>query len=92
VLGRIGGGRQAGLTALGDSVNIASRLESLNKEFGSLVIASDAAVRASGLTIAGAEMHEISVRGRTEPLSVHVVRARSALADAFAVGPTRKGP
>src|SRR4051812_7369740 len=37
VLGRVGGGRERSLTALGDSVNIASRLEALNKEFGSVL-------------------------------------------------------
>ena len=35
VLGRVGGARWAELTALGDTVNIASRLEALNKDFNS---------------------------------------------------------
>ena len=87
VLGRVGGGRQAGLTALGDSVNIASRLEALNKEFGSVMVASDAAVRASGLALPGIELRKISVRGRAEPLSVHVVYTGSALAKALAAAP-----
>ena len=82
VLGRIGGGRKTGLTALGDSVNIASRLEGLNKEFGSTLVVSDAAMRVSGLTIEGAEMHEIAVRGRSEMLAVHVVKDLDAVAEA----------
>src|SRR3954468_19122097 len=82
VLGRVGGGRAPSLTALGDSVNIASRLESLNKEFGSVLVASDAAVRASGLTLPAAEVREVSLRGRAEPLRVHVVQARPALMEA----------
>src|SRR3954451_4265489 len=82
VLGRVGGGRARSLTALGDSVNIASRLESLNKEFGSVLVASDAAVRASGLTLPAAEVREVSLRGRAEPLRVHVVQARPALMEA----------
>src|SRR3954465_12976316 len=65
VLGRVGGGRERGLTALGDSVNIASRLESLNKEFGSVLVASDAANRASGLTLPAAELREISTARST---------------------------
>jgi adenylate cyclase len=73
VLGRVGGGRERSLTALGDSVNIASRLESLNKEFGSVLVASDAAVRASGMTIPATEVREIRLRGRAEPLRVHVL-------------------
>jgi adenylate cyclase len=70
VLGRVGG-RAAGLTALGDSVNIASRLEGLNKEFGSILVVSDAALRAASLAIPGAQRREIMVRGRAEPLVVH---------------------
>ncbi|HEX2726540.1 MAG TPA: adenylate/guanylate cyclase domain-containing protein [Beijerinckiaceae bacterium] len=80
VLGRVGG-RNAGLTALGDSVNIASRLESLNKQFGSVLVISDAALHASGLVIDGAETHAVSVRGRDETLTVHVVKKLDALSD-----------
>ena len=80
VLGRVGG-RAAGLTALGDSVNIASRLEGLNKEFGSTLVVSDAALRASGLTIEGAEAHEVAVRGRGEMLTIHVVKNLDSLTE-----------
>jgi adenylate cyclase len=54
-------------------VNIASRLEGLNKEFGSALVVSDATVRASGLVLHGAETREIAIRGREEMLTVHVV-------------------
>jgi adenylate cyclase len=80
VLGRVGGGSRAGLTALGDSVNIASRLEALNKELGSMLVASTASVEAAGVTIPGAETQEIALRGRTETLAVHVVRDGAAMA------------
>jgi adenylate cyclase len=80
VLGRVGG-RNAGLTALGDSVNIASRLESLNKEFGSVLVISDAALHASGLVLEGAETHQVAVRGRGEMLTVHVVKTLEAITD-----------
>ncbi|MFL5037867.1 MAG: adenylate/guanylate cyclase domain-containing protein [Microvirga sp.] len=81
VLGRVGAERSASLTALGDTVNTASRLESLNKEFGSVLVVSDATVRAAGLAIEGAEIHEISVRGRGEMLTVHVATAVGALTE-----------
>jgi adenylate cyclase len=81
ILGRVGG-RAAGLTALGDSVNIASRLEGLNKEFGSTLVVSDAALRASGLVIEGSETSEVAVRGRGEMLIVHVASGLDSLADA----------
>lgn len=82
VLGRVGGGRQAGLTALGDSVNVASRLEALNKEFGSILVVSEAAVRASTLTIHGAAMQEVPLRGREGGLRVAVVHDLGGLTEA----------
>jgi adenylate cyclase len=70
VLGRVGGGRQAGLTVLGDTVNIASRLEGLNKEFGSCVVVSEAVLRASRLAVPEAGTREVPVRGRGGSLKV----------------------
>lgn len=82
VLGRVGAERSASLTALGDTVNIASRLENLNKEFGSVLVVSEETVRASRLVLEGAEAHQISVRGRAEMLTVHVVRDAVVLREA----------
>lgn len=82
VLGRVGGGPAARLTALGDGVNIASRLEGLNKEFGSALVVSDVALRASGLALAEAETHDIAVRGRGEMLKVHVAAHLESLTEA----------
>ena len=81
VLGRVGGERSARLTALGDTVNTASRLEGMNKEFGSMLVASEATLHASGLMLVGAERHEMSVRGREEMLTVHVAKERVAFSE-----------
>lgn len=81
VLGRVGSSQTSGqnggfaLTALGDTVNIASRLEALNKEHGSIAIISDQTLHLSGLAIAGPDMRiEVPVRGRSETLALHVVQ------------------
>jgi adenylate cyclase len=81
VLGRVGGERSARLTALGDTVNTASRLEGMTKEFGSMLVASEATLHASGLMLVGAERHEMSVRGREEMLTVHVAKERVAFSE-----------
>jgi adenylate cyclase len=81
VLGRVGASGAAkasgmALTALGDTVNTASRLESMNKEHGSFLVVSDQALKASRLSLTGAvESLEVPVRGRSETLVVHIVRS-----------------
>lgn len=74
IFGRVGAERSSALTALGDTVNIASRLESLNKEFSSVLVVSHTTVDGSGLILPGTETHEVSVRGREEMLVVHVAK------------------
>ena len=77
ILGRVGvagGNRQDdSITALGDTVNAASRLESSTKELKVELVVSSEAVHASGYTLAGAQTAEITVKGRARPLKVYTV-------------------
>lgn len=71
ILGRIGGSpRSAALTALGDTVNSAARLEELTKTYGTTCVASDATVTAAGFDTSGAVAHEVAVRGREATMRV----------------------
>jgi adenylate cyclase len=73
IVGEMGYGRATSLTAIGDSVNTASRLESMNKEFKSqLIVSEDVATRA-GVDCSSFPGEEIEVRGRSTPLRVHVI-------------------
>ena len=76
ILGRIGAaaGRSAAaqsITALGDTVNAASRLETATKELSAVAVVSDAVLRAAGVTLDGGTVHEITVKGRNTALTVH---------------------
>ena len=73
VVGVLGHGPATGLTAIGDTVNTASRLESLSKDFGAELLASQAVFDAAGLPAVLGEAHEVALRGRTEPLAVRAV-------------------
>jgi adenylate cyclase len=74
ILGRIGSdGRGAELTALGDTVNTASRLEGVSKELGVPCVVSQVALAASGLDLPAARPHEAALRGRAQPLAVFAV-------------------
>ncbi|WP_299819652.1 adenylate/guanylate cyclase domain-containing protein [uncultured Roseibium sp.] len=74
ILGRIGSagtdGTRGGLTALGDVVNTASRLETENKVHGSFLAVSKAVIDAAGADISGAETSEIKLRGKEVALQI----------------------
>ncbi len=80
IVGEMGYGRVRGVTAVGDTVNTASRLEALTKEFGVQLIVSEALAEASGVDFRRYPSHRIEVRGRDQSMAIHTV------ADAAAVG------
>lgn len=82
IVGEMGHGRATGLTAIGDAVNTASRLESATKDFGAELVISDivanrAGLSAENLASQGYRRESILLRGKAEALTVWV---RAALA------------
>jgi adenylate cyclase len=78
ILGEMGYRRATSLTAIGDPVNVASRLEALTKEFGVELVVSAALAERAGIDLASFELREIEFRGRRRPLRVRLVEnARS---------------
>ncbi len=69
IIGNFGGEGRIQYTALGDSMNTASRLESANKQMGSSILISEEAVELSGLDIFR-PLGRIVLRGRSTPISV----------------------
>ena len=70
IVGVLGHGSARGLTAIGDTVNTASRLESLSKDFGATLVVSEPVLEAAGLGSDLGDRHDVVVRGRSEPLAV----------------------
>ena len=77
ILGRIGtmgasiaAGRVQGITALGDTVNTASRLESSTKDLGAVCVVSSQVLRAAHISYPADMTQEITVKGRERSLKV----------------------
>ncbi|MEL7133516.1 MAG: adenylate/guanylate cyclase domain-containing protein [Pseudomonadota bacterium] len=68
VLGEIGAAGQAPRTLIGDTVNIASRLESETKARGAQALISMDVARAAGLDASQEAIVSLSLRGRDAPL------------------------
>lgn len=84
VLGRIGAGHRtdaaARITALGETVNTASRLEGLTKSLDVQIIVSETTIEASGLT-PGERMarRNVDVRGLSQPIVVYTAKRATDL-------------
>ncbi|RWY68724.1 adenylate/guanylate cyclase domain-containing protein [Rhizobium sp. WSM1325] len=78
VVGTMGYGRVRSMTAIGDTVNVASRLETAAKEFEAAIVISEPVANLSGADLSGIESREISVRGRALPLKVYVIPREKA--------------
>ena len=73
VVGRMGYGTTVHVTAIGDTVNVASRLQDSTKEYGCQLVISDEVARQSGLNTTALPRHELTVRNRREALTIFVV-------------------
>jgi len=73
VVGHMGRGVATYLTAVGDTVNTASRLQEQTKEFACELVVSDRAAERAGLDVSGVRREEISIRNRAEPIVVWVI-------------------
>ncbi|NIA71525.1 adenylate/guanylate cyclase domain-containing protein [Pelagibius litoralis] len=79
IVGEMGYGRATSVTAIGDAVNTASRLEALTKDFNAQLIVSAPLAGHAGVDLSAFASHQIDVRGRSAPLDIHVLDDARAL-------------
>lgn len=78
VMGRIGHVNTAAMTVIGNSVNTASRLEAMTKDFGCQLVMSAAVARYAGLGTDRFVKEVVGIRGLSDPIDVICVhRARN---------------
>lgn len=70
ILGEMGYGSARGLTAVGDTVNVASRLEAATKSLGCILCISEDVIAAAEMNVPLSAQQEISVRGKRSKISI----------------------
>lgn len=81
IVGEIGYAGAAPLTAIGDTVNTASRLEGLAKEYGVELVVSEEVVVRAGVDRGRFEWRQAELRGKREPLPVALAEQAGDLPD-----------
>jgi adenylate cyclase len=72
-LGEVGYRDTRTLSAVGDTVNTASRLQELTKHYGVPLVISARVALAAGLDVSRFEAKELAIRGRAGPLTVYAL-------------------
>jgi adenylate cyclase len=79
IAGNIGSDAIMSYTVIGDAVNLGSRLESLNKQYGTRIIISDATRQRLGRAYRLRPLGDVVVKGKTQPVAIFEVVGRETV-------------
>lgn len=73
IVGVMGYGAAKNLTAIGDTVNVASRLETAAKEFNTAIVVSEPVLKQSGQETKALQNRTIPIRGKSSQMKVFLI-------------------
>ena len=76
LVGSIGSELMMNYTVMGDTVNLASRLEGANKEYGGRILASEATIAGASDAVEAREIDRVAVLGQNRPQAVFEIMGR----------------